>query len=45
MSLDLDSRIEQLYHDLDQRFDDSMRHTDSRVDKLAAKQEKQLIKG
>jgi cell division protein ZapA (FtsZ GTPase activity inhibitor) len=45
MSLDLDSRIEQLYHDLDQRFDDSMRHTDSRIDKLAAKQEKQLIKG
>jgi cell division protein ZapA (FtsZ GTPase activity inhibitor) len=45
MSLDLDCRIEQLYHDLDHKFDESVRYTDSRIDKLVAKQEKQLIKG
>ena len=44
-SRDMDSRIETLYRDLDRRFEESIRHTDSRVDKLAAKQEKQLIKG
>ena len=45
LSRDMDSRIETLYQDLDRRFEESIRHTDSRVDKLAAKQEKQLIKG
>ena len=39
------NQINHSNRDLDDKFNDVYRHIDSRVDKLAARQEKQLING